>query len=459
MNHDYISFLKSAETLGASYADIRSDKKKTFTLTRRNRITTHSGGQLNEGYCARVFREGRWIYGVTTERGALNRIAQTCCSPSRTENRENRLSVELPAITSGSFILPPKMPFEDTPREEKISYIKKLEDEVYDYARTVRDLSITLNSFEREVEIYNLSSERVFSKICGIKLSFSITCKKGGKIERCWKDWGGVGGFEALQAKQSYIEEEMLNMTRETDSLVTAPYPTSGKYDVILSPSNCGAFFHETLGHAAEADNIASGRSLLKGRMGEQITSREVTLIDDPTYLSLGVRPYDHEGMKSKRTVIIEEGILTSYLHSMETAATQGSEPTGHCVAENYSYTPIIRQSNTVLSPGEYSTEELLEDVEHGFLLGEISGGQVTLSEGTFSITSQISYEIKKGEVKRMLKGATISGDIIQTCCHIDAVGKELEDHIYLCKKKQIDSQARIVPMIRIRGVMLGGRK
>lgn len=459
MNHDYISFLKSAEKLGASYADIRSDNKKTFTLTRRNRITANSSGQLNEGYCARVFYEGRWIYGVTTEREELRSIAKTCCSPFKTKSRGSPRDLELPRIKSGSFILKPKIPFEDTPKEEKISYIKKLEDEIYDCSSIVRDLEITLNSFERDVEICNSLNERVFSKVCGIKLSFSITCKEGGKIERCWKDWGGVGGFEALKAKQPYIEEEILRMTRETDSLVKAPYPDSGKYDVVLSPSNCGAFLHETLGHATEADNILSGRSLLKGKLGERVTSEEVTLIDDPTYLSLGFRAYDHEGMKSKRTVIIENGVLKSYLHSMETAATEDKEPTGHCVAENYSYTPIIRQSNTILTPGEYSTEELFEDVEHGFLLGEISGGQVALSEGTFSITSQISFEIKKGEIVRILKGATISGDIVETCCNIDAVGNEVEDHIYLCKKTQIDSQARIVPMMRIRGVMLGGRK
>jgi TldD protein len=458
MNQDYTSFLKSAEKLGASYVDIRSDKKKTFTLTRRNKITVYSGGQLNEGYCARVFYGGRWLYGVTTERAELKDIAHTFCSPFETKNRGPSPPVELPKIAGGSSVLAPKTPFEDAPKEEKISYIKKLEDEVYDCSRTVRDLEISLNSFERDVEICNFLDERVFSRVCGIKLSFSITCKEGGRIERCWKDWGGLGGFETLQAQQPYIEEEMLKMTRETDSLVNAPYPESGKYDIVLSPSHCGAFLHETLGHAAEADNVVSGRSLLKGRMGERVISEEVTLIDDPTYLSLGFRPYDHEGMQSRRTVIIENGVLESYLHSMETAARENSEPTGHCVAENYSHTPIVRQSNTVLIPGDYSTEELIEDVERGFLLGEISGGQVIQSKGTFSISSQICYEIKKGEIVRILKGATISGDIIEACCAIDAVGNDVEEHIYLCKKKQIDSQARIVPMMRIRGMMVGGR-
>ncbi len=459
MNHNYISLLKSAEKLGASYTDIRSDKKKTFTLTRRNKITVDSSGQLNEGYCVRVFYKGRWIYGVTTEREELKSIAKTCCSPFKTKGRGSPQDLELPKIESGSFILKPKDPFEDTSKEEKISYIKKLEDEIYDCSNNIKNLEIMLNSFERDVEICNFFDERVLSKVCGTKLCFSITCKEGGRIERCWKDWGGLGGFEALKSKQPYIEEEILKMTKETDSLVRASYPHSGMYDVVLSPPNCGAFLHETLGHATEADNILSGRSLLKGKLGKRVASEEVTLLDDPTYFSLGFRAYDHEGMKSKRTMIVENGVLKSYLHSMETAAKENSEPTGHCVAENYSYRPIIRQSNTVLNPGEYSTEELLEDIEHGFLLGEISGGQVALSEGTFSVTSQISFEIKKGEVVGIFKGATISGDILETCCNIDAVGNEVEDHIYLCKKKQIDSQARIVPMIRIRGVMLGGRK
>ncbi len=459
MSHDYISLLRSAEKLGASYADIRSDKKKTFTLTRRNKITVDSSGQLNEGYCVRVFYKGRWIYGVTTEREELKDIAKTCCSPFKNTEPGNSLNLKMPKIESGFSILEPKDPFEDTPKEEKISYIKKLEDEIYDCSNKIKNLEIMLNSFERDVEIYNSLDERVFSKVCGTKLGFSVTCKEGGKIERCWKDWGGLGGFEALKAKQQYIEEEILKMTKETDSLVSASYPDSGKYDVVLSPSNCGAFLHETLGHATEADNILSGRSLLKGRLGKKVASEKVTLADDPAYPSLGFRAYDHEGMKSKRTMIVKNGVLKSYLHSMETAARENSEPTGHCVAENYSYTPIIRQSNTVLSPGDYSAEELCEDIEHGFLLGEISGGQVALSEGTFSITSQISFEIKKGEIVRILKGATISGDIVETCCNIDAVGNEVEDHIYLCKKKQIDSQARIVPMIRIRGAMLGGRK
>jgi TldD protein len=203
-----------------------------------------------------------------------------------------------------------------------------------------------------------------------------------------------------------------------------------------------GLIAHEAIGHTVEADFVLSG-SIVSTKMGKQIASNLVTLVDsgfsDIVEGAAGTILVDDEGVTANRTEIIKNGVLKSYLHNRETAAEFEVEPTGNARAFEYSDEPLIRMRNTYIEPGDYELDEMIKDVDYGYLLKGPRSGQAD-ANGEFMFGAQEAYLIEKGEVGNLLKGVTISGralDVLQT---VDALSKEFSYDIGsgYCGKKQL---------------------
>ncbi len=194
--------------------------------------------------------------------------------------------------------------------------------------------------------------------------------------------------------------------------LLTAENPPSGRFPVILAPSMVGLFTHEAVGHNAEADTVKSGNSILEGKIGKLIASPNVTMVDDPTFEgAYGSYVYDCEGTKAKKTVIIENGVLKSFLHNLETAHWFNVSPTGNARAENYSSPPIVRMSNTYMLPGKVKLEEILSSIKKGIFVEDVGfGGYVFPERGQFMFNANSSYLIENGRKTKLLKNVSLSG-------------------------------------------------
>ena len=262
--------------------------------------------------------------------------------------------------------------------------------------------------------------------------------------------------MEYLLEQEDALRKEVCQLAREADILVDADHPPSSFADCVLSHALTGTLLHEAFGHAAEADSVISNRSVLTKRLGDKVAADTITMVDDPTIPLFGYYLYDHEGVKARKTTVIEDGILKSFLHSRETAALLNAELTGHCKAEYYSNMPLVRQGNTVLLPQDYTGSELL-DIKEGLFLGDSAGGQANIGDGTFTFGTQYVREIKNGELGDYLKGCSISGNITETMKKVDAVGNEVESIAAVCGKGQMDLQGWLMPMVRVKEVMVSG--
>jgi TldD protein len=341
--------------------------------------------------------------------------------------------------------------------EEKIDYLVSLEDAAHDESNRISSLSMVINAFERWMRIHTSEQREVETSVDRISLRAGIACKQGTSIETRVKTWGSVGGMEYLLENADTFREETAQLAREADILVESDHSPSAIKDCVLSHSLTGTLMHEAFGHAVEADLVVSNESLLAGRIGEKVAADCVTMIDDPTQPLFGYYAYDHEGVKARRTVLVKDGVLKSFLHSRETAALLDAPLTGHCKAEFYSYTPIVRQGNTLLQPQDYEPDELLE-MKEGLFLGDSAGGQVNVGEGTFTFGTQYTREIKNGELGAYLRGCSLSGNVLETMKNTDAVGNKAVIVTGRCGKGQMDQQGRLMPNIRVREVMIGGR-
>ena len=228
---------------------------------------------------------------------------------------------------------------------------------------------------------------------------------------------------------------------------------------VVLSSEAGGTMIHEAVGHGLEADLAEEGFSVYSGRLGEEVASPLITVIDDPTLLyQRGFYQFDDEGVFPEKTVLIENGVLKTFLYDRLSAMKAGRKSNGHGRRESYRFRPIPRMSNTYIAPGDMPPESIIRSVEKGLLVKKMGGGQVDTISGNFVFEVAEGYLIEKGLVGDPVRGATISGNGPQVLRMIDMVGNDLGFAIGTCGK---DGQGVPVsdaqPTLRIPEIVVGG--
>jgi len=216
---------------------------------------------------------------------------------------------------------------------------------------------------------------------------------------------------------------------------------------------------HEAVGHGLESDLAQEGLSVFSGRIGDQIASPLITVIDDPTIpRKRGSYLFDDEGTESKRTILVEKGILKGYLYDRLGAMKDHLPPTGNGRRQSYQHKPIPRMSNTLIAPAETPPEEILRSVSSGLLVRKMGGGQVNTVNGDFVFEVSEGYRIEGGELGSPVRGATLIGNGPQILREIDMVGSDLGFGLGTCGK---DGQGAPVadaqPTLRIPEIIVGG--
>jgi TldD protein len=171
----------------------------------------------------------------------------------------------------------------------------------------------------------------------------------------------------------------------------------------------------------------------LEGKLGQQIGSELITVKDDPSLMRNGYYPFDDEGSKAQETVLVENGVLKSYLNSRETAGRLGGVPR-NARAEGTDR-PVVRMSNTFIDNGEWKLEEILEELGSGVYLAGSRGGQVSTGEGVFQFNAKRGFLVEKGVKTKLLRDVSLSGKILQTMLDVKAVGNDLKFNSGRCGK------------------------
>ncbi len=245
---------------------------------------------------------------------------------------------------------------------------------------------------------------------------------EGGKMMPHMVARGITGGWEVFQRDSlGKAAEEAVDIAIK---FLDAPLAKGGKHTVVMEPSVVGIICHEAIGHTVEADLVQAG-SAAKGKIGEKVASEHVTMIDSGEEKEgAGWLAVDDAGVPAGKTTIIERGIMKSFLHSRSSAHIFETDPTGNERAQEYDVEPLIRMRNTYLTPGDFSREELIEDIKFGYLLSEPGGGQAdSTAEFMFSVPK--AYEIVDGSVTQLVKNVTITGNAYDVLSSVDGVGKD----------------------------------
>ncbi len=307
-------------------------------------------------------------------------------------------------------------------QEDKIQFIKELEDTVYKLDDRVKSVNFcTYQDHENERKLYNTkglnTSEK--SNIAIVYLEVIVTDNK--EIQNSFSFEIGHN-FKELDPK--------LLAKKAVDKAISylGAKPIKSKNYTVLLQNMAAADLLQTFTCIFSGENVQKGRSLLKDKLGETIGSLPITIVDDPL-MNNGVasRSFDSEGVASERITVIEEGILRSLLHNLKTAQKDGVEPTGHGYKSSYKGTIKVAPSNFYIQPGLNKYDDLVSSMEEGLIITELEGlhsGANPVS-GDFSLAAK-GYYVKEGKVERPVNQITIASNFYEILQNIESVGNDL---------------------------------
>jgi len=292
-----------------------------------------------------------------------------------------------------------------------------------------------------------------------VRVSIQVIAEDAGRREQ--GSAGGGGRFD-----YGYFTEEVLKdyaqkaVHQALTNLNARPAP-AGNMTVVLGAGWPGILLHEAIGHGLEGDFNRKGSSAFSGRIGQQVASSGVTVVDDGTIARRrGSLNIDDEGTPTQSTMLIENGILKGYLQDSLNARLMGMAPTGNARRESYAHIPMPRMTNTYMLNGDKSPEEIIRSVEHGLYAANFGGGQVDITSGKFVFSAAEAWMIEHGKLTYPVKGATLIGNGPDVLTRVTMIGNDmaLDPGVGTCGKEGQSVPVGVgQPTLRIDGLTVGG--
>ena len=293
-----------------------------------------------------------------------------------------------------------------------------------------------------------------------VRLNVQIVAEQNGRRETGYHGLGGRYLYDNLFDEAQWNRAIDIALAQALTNLESVAAP-AGEMPVVLGPGWPGVLLHEAVGHGLEGDFNRKGTSAFSGRIGERVAAPGVTVVDDGAIGSRrGSLTIDDEGTPTRRTCLIEDGILTGYLQDRLNARLMGMEPTGNGRRESFAHAPMPRMTNTFMLGGADEPDELLSRVGDGIYARSFGGGQVDITSGKFVFGCTEAYRIRGGRIAEPIKGATLIGDGPTVLTRVKGIGNDLalDEGVGVCGKGGQSVPAGVgQPTLLIDGLTVGG--
>ncbi len=413
---------------------------------------------LDRGVGLRVVSPWRTFYGSTTsfDEKELVSLARELAGLSG-KARKKAVKMERPVTAAYPFAV--EVSPGGVEMFRKIDLVRKVEAMARSMENRITQVRVIFRDSRQAVTIHTTEGRSVEDDRTQVVLNLLVVGEEGGNMQTAYEAIGGFRGFEFFDdgTVETFVEKTVKRLT----GLLGAVEAPMGTRTVVLSSEAGGTMIHEAIGHGLEADLAMEGLSCYKGKVGEAIASPLISVVDDATVPFLrGTYAFDDEGVASRRTLLVDKGVLKNYLYDRFHAAKYGREATGNGRRESFRYKPIPRMSNTMILPGKDDPAAILASVDDGILVVKMGGGQVDTVRGDFVFEISEGYRIRKGKAGEMIRNATLMGNGPKVLEEIDMVGSDLGFGIGTCGK---DGQGAPVsdaqPTLRIPQIVVGGRE
>lgn len=457
-----------AGKIGASYADARLEATAVNGFVLKNGVPQVSGFDRVQGIGVRVIMDSTLGFASTNNisRENIKRVVEKAAKLTAAASRigeKIRLSEAEPEVAS--YEVKQKVNLSGLSPKDKLKVLFDAEKAIKATKVNVSGRFFSMSDFYTEKYFVNSEGSRVLSKIPRTDFWYFVTVEEAGRTAQRYWQYGAAGGFEQITGSNfpELLAAEVRATRNNIKKAVAAP---KGRIDLVVAPQITGIMVHESVGHPYEADRVLgreaaqAGESFISAKMlGTRIGSPAVNIVDDPTIQgSFGYYLYDDEGVKARERWLIRKGVITELLNNRETAAILGTKSNGSSRATGYDREPIVRMANSVVKPGNYTEEELVESVKNGVFLKNFMEWNIDDKRLNAKYTGAEAYMIRNGRLAEPVWRPTIEISTPKLWGSVDAAAKNVEYHAGTCGKAE-PMQAIPVwfggPSMRIRNVQL----
>jgi TldD protein len=351
-------------------------------------------------------------------------------------------------------------PLSLVPFAEKVALCQKIDAAARARDPRVAQVSVSLAASWSVIDIVRAGGFVASDMRPLVRLGVQIVAQQNGRRETGYFGLGGRYLYGKLFEDTEWNRAIDIALGQALTNLESVAAP-AGEMPVVLGPGWPGVLLHEAIGHGLEGDFNRKGTSAFSGRIGERVAAPGVTVVDDGAMdQRRGSLTIDDEGTPTRRTCLIEDGILKGYLQDRLNARLMGMEPTGNGRRESFAYAPMPRMTNTFMLAGKDDPAELVSRVKDGIFAKSFGGGQVDITSGKFVFSCTEAYRIRGGKIAEPVKGATLIGDGPTVLTRVKGIGNDLalDEGIGICGKGGQSIPAGVgQPTLLIDGLTVGG--
>ena len=446
-----------ATSSGADFAEVYCERTRNGNIRLLGGVIDAVTDTTVSGVGIRAFVGTRTVYGSTSD---ISRDGLIKCASSvalAVGELGERQSVRL-----CERIFPNIHPVRIVPTTADMKYkcdaLKDACSAAKEYDERVAQVVGSLNTVDHTILIANTEGLLTTDRHIRTRLNVDVTASAGGENQSGASRHGrgmGLELFDLYNPRECGIEAAKQAITN-----LGATYIKAGTMPVAIENGFGGVIFHEACGHSLEATSVAIGMSQMCGKLGQKIANEKVTAIDDGTMPGAwGSVNIDDEGNPTRRNVLIENGVLKSYMVDRLGARRMGMEMTGNSRRESYLYEPTSRMTNTYIAPGNDKNEDIIASIEYGLYAKSMGGGSVNPLTGAFNFAVNEGYIIRNGKICEAVRGASLVGTGSQIIQDIDMVGTDMQTGQGMCGSSSGSVPTDVgQPLIRVSSITVGGR-
>ena len=440
---------------GADFAEVFVEESESAAIelldSKIDRI--QSGNSFGIGVRLMYGDDAYYGYSSDDSEAELLRLTENLARESREGRRPDRLRRQ--DLDDRHLVM---VDPQTVPKKERLDVLRKLDELVRETGSDIRQVDASISEKKRSVLIANSEGLWVEDSRHYSRLRLSAIAEQEDGPQSASETPGILGGWEFFRDLD--LESIAQDAGRRASVMAGAGYIDGGTMPVVLGNGFGGVIFHEACGHPLETESVRKDASPFAGKIGQPVAQAILTAIDDGTIAGhWGSYNVDDEGLPAQRTVLIENGILKTYLSDRLGARQVGVARSGSARRESYRFAPVSRMRNTYIDRGSNTVEEMIGSVDLGLYAKKMGGGSVDPATGEFNFAVQEGYVIRKGKIAEPVRGATLIGKGQEVLPRISMIGDDLELAAGMCGASSGWVPTTVgQPTIKIDSILVGGR-
>jgi len=417
--------LSEALSKGGDFADLFFEHTVTNFLILEDGKVNRASCEVALGVGIRTVKGDQVGYGFTQDLSEKAMLAAASTAATIASASGQKPAAKFAPLKTKNYY-PVTTLLSSVPLESKLPLVQSLNEKCFSLSPLVRKVMVVFHDQERRILVVTSDGVKAEDLQPRSYLSSSVVAEKNGRWERSGWNFGGRREFSYYTP--ALVEELAQRAVDRALVLFEAIQPPAGEMPVVLGPGVTGVLLHEAIGHGMEADFNRKKISTYCTMLGKKVAEPFVTIIDDGTvpYLTGSIN-FDDEGTPAQKTVLVDKGILTSYLHDRISARSYGVKSTGSGRRQSYQHYPIPRMRNTYMLAGEASPEDVIKAAGNGIYVQDVANGQVKIGEGDFAFYVSQGRLIENGKLGAPIKDVNIMGNGPKMLANIIMVAKDFE--------------------------------